>query len=359
MKFLKIEYLFLIWTLPVLALAYLYGWRKRSKILNAYAVRATLDRIVPAGMAARRRLKAVMVLGALLLLVTTMAGPQYGFKWQTIERRGIDIVLALDCSRSMLAADIQPTRLDRAKREIYDLLTMLEGDRVALVAFSGTAFLQCPLTMDYAAFYLFLDVLSPDYLPVGGTDLGAAIQTARNAFDPESKADQAIILITDGENTGESDPLALAEEADKAGIKLFCIGVGSSDGVPVPNPKGGFKKDAGGEIVLSRLDQSLLTRMALATGGTYVQSVAGDMDLEAIYRDQIRAKLDTATVQSGRKQVWNDRYQWPLAVAVLLLLMAAWIPAVRRPLMALLFPMLFLAHGSAVQAEPLQQGYQS
>jgi Ca-activated chloride channel homolog len=134
--------------------------------------------------------------------------------------------------------------------------------------------------------------------------------------------------------------------------------VGSADGVPVPNAQGGFKKDAGGQIVLSRLDQALLTRMALATGGSYVQSVAGDMDLEAIYRDQIRAKLDTATVESGRKQVWADRFQWPLSLAVALLLAAAWVPVVKRPLAALALALLLLTPGAPVQAGPLQQGYQ-
>ncbi|MEJ2653853.1 MAG: VWA domain-containing protein, partial [Acidihalobacter sp.] len=174
--------------------------------------------------------------------------------WQKIERRGVDIVIALDCSRSMLATDIQPDRLSRAKREIYDLLAMLEGDRVGLVAFSGTAFLQCPLTIDYQAFNLFLEVLTPDYLPVGGTDLAAALRTAQGAFDPKAASEKAVILITDGENTGPDDPLQAARDAQKAGIKLFCIGVGSNDGVPVPAAEGGFKKDAAGRIVMSHLD---------------------------------------------------------------------------------------------------------
>ncbi len=358
MNFLRIQYFFLIWVVPVLALVYLYGWRKRSKILNAFAAHTVLKQIVPTGMSGRRRIKAVLILSALLLLVAAMAGPQYGFQWQRIERQGIDIVLALDCSRSMLATDIQPTRLDRAKREIYDLLTMLQGDRVGLVAFSGTAFLQCPLTMDYSAFHLFLDVLTPDYLPVGGSDLAAAVQTAQNAFDPKSKADRAIILITDGENTGHSDPMAVSQAAQKAGTKLFCIGVGSTDGVPIPNAQGGFKKDADGQIILSRLDQGLLTRMALSTGGTYVQSVAGDMDLETIYRDQIRAKLDAATVESDRKQVWYDRFQWPLAMAVALLILAGGLPTVQRPLTAIALTLLLCAANTAVEAGPLQQGYQ-
>ena len=359
MKFARIDMLFLVWLLPLLLLAYLYGWRKRRGILSAFASARSLAHIVPTGIAVRRRWAAVLVLSAALLTVVAMAGPQYGFHWQQIERRGVDIIIALDCSRSMLATDIQPNRLDRAKREIYDLLNMLEGDRVGLVAFSGTAFLQCPLTIDYQAFNLFLEVLTPDYLPQGGTDLTAALQTAREAFDPQSNADKAVILITDGENTGSDDPLAAAQEAGKAGIKLFCIGVGSGDGVPVPAGGGGFEKDASGRIILSRLDESLLSRMALSTGGTYVRSVAGDMDLDAIYRDQIRARMEAGTVESSRKQVWADRFQWPLGLAVLLLFILCWMPSAKKPLVMVLLPLAILTAHAPARAGALQQGYQA
>jgi Ca-activated chloride channel homolog len=359
MKFARIELLFLIWVVPLLLLAYLYGWRRRRRILRTFAAARTLAGIAPTGIAARRRWGAVLVLAASLVLVMAMSGPQYGFHWQKIERRGVDIVIALDCSRSMLATDIQPNRLDRAKREIYDLLNMLEGDRVGLVAFSGTAFLQCPLTVDYQAFNLFLRVLTPDYLPVGGTDLAAALRTAQGAFDPQAASDKAVILITDGENTGPDDPLQAAQEAHEAGIKLFCIGVGSNDGVPVPAAQGGFKKDAAGKIILSHLDEPLLTRMALATGGGYVRSVAGDMDLDTIYRDQIHGHMKAATLQSGRKQVWSDRFQWPLALAVLFLFIVRWMPLVKKPLAILLLPLALAAAPAPLHAGPLQQGYQA
>jgi Ca-activated chloride channel family protein len=359
MKFARIELLFLIWVVPLLLLAYLYGWRRRRGILRTFAAARTLAGIIPSGIATRRRWGAVLVLAAFLGLVIAMSGPQYGFHWQKIERRGVDIVIALDCSRSMLATDIQPNRLDRAKREIYDLLNMLEGDRVGLVAFSGTAFLQCPLTVDYQAFNLFLQVLTPDYLPVGGTDLAAALHTAQGAFDPQSESDKAVILITDGENTGPDDPLQAAREAHKAGIKLFCIGVGSNDGVPVPAAEGGFKKDAAGKIILSHLDEPLLTRMALATGGGYVRSVAGDMDLDTIYRDQIHGHMKAATLQSGRKQVWSDRFQWPLALAVLFLFIVRWMPLVKKSLFILLLPLALAAAPAPLHAGPLHEGYQA
>ena len=233
-------------------------------------------------------------MGTVLFTAVALAGPKYGYRWQEIRQQGVDIIIALDCSRSMTAADIQPTRLERAKREVFDLLAMLQGDRVGLVAFAGTAFLQCPLTLDYDAFNLFLNALSPDYLPVGGTDITGALATALDSFDPKSASDKAVILITDGENTGDGEPLKAAETLKEKKIKLFCIGVGGSDGVPIPEPAGGFKKDRSGQIVLSRLDENTLKKMAVVTGGTYVRSVAGDMDLDAIYTDEIRRTMEAA-----------------------------------------------------------------
>ncbi len=358
MTFTHIDMLFLLWTIPLLLLVYAYGWRRRKRIMARFGDPGTLQTIVPQGMDRRRRLQAGLIVTAALLLVLAMAGPQYGFRWQTVERRGADLIVALDCSRSMLAQDIQPTRLDRAKREIIDLLAMLRGDRVGLVAFGGTAFLQCPLTLDYAAFDLFLDVLTPDYLPVGGTDLSAAIQTALDAFDPQGPADKAVILITDGEHTGRTDPRAAALAAQKAGVKLFCIGVGADAGVPVPAPKGGFQKDAAGSIVMSRLDEALLSRLALATGGAYVRSVAGDMDLDRIYREQIRGTMADAALESGRKQVWADRFQWPLSLALILLLAAWAIPEARTGAAALSAALILIgAVPGPAAAGPLQKGY--
>ncbi len=360
MKFAHVEMLFLIWTLPVFLLVYWYGRRKRRRVLSDFARQDTLAHLVPAGVSLRRRLRAALVLAAAVLLVLAMAGPQYGYQWEKVERRGVDLVIALDCSRSMLAQDLPPTRLQRAKREIIDLLAMLQGDRAGLVAFSGTAFLQCPLTLDYAAFDIFLNALNPDYLPVGGTDLSAALKTALTAFDPQSAADKAIILITDGENTGRDDPEAAAREAAKTGVKLFCIGVGATEGVPIPSAQGGFQKDEAGNIILSRLDEPQLTRMAAATGGAYVRSVAGDMDLDLIYRDQIRAKMENATLQSGRRQVWADRFQWPLSLAVALLFAALAVPLVRKPLLLLLLlPLPLLPAPHTAWAGPLQEGYKA
>ncbi len=356
MKFAKIEMLFLIWAVPLLLLVFFYGMKRRQRILSRFASKRGLKAIVPAADANRRWIKAGLLLGVLLLVALALAGLQYGYRWQEIERRGIDIIIALDCSKSMLAGDIQPTRLDRAKREVYDLLTMLQGDRAGLVAFAGTAFLQCPLTLDYDAFNLFLKALTPEFLPVGGTDITGAIRTSVAGFDPKANSEKALILITDGENTGD-DPVQAAKNAKTAGVKLFCIGVGGGDGVPIPEKEGGFKKDKSGNIILTKLDEETLKKMALLTGGSYVRSVAGDMDLDAIYTNEIRGKMKAETLESGRKQIWEDRYQWFLGLAILALCLELFLPSVKKAVSVLgMVILLALILTPPADAGPLREG---
>ncbi len=326
MKFARVEVFFLIWMILLLFFIILYGIRKRRRILFDYAAgkgRRTLNVETSEN---RRFVKAGLTLLSILFLIVALTGPQYGFKWEEVEQRGVDIIVALDCSKSMLAEDIKPSRLERAKREIVDLLSMLKGDRVGLAAFAGTAFLQCPLTLDYSAFYIFLKALTPDFLPRGGTDLSAALMTAISGFERESRAEKAVIIITDGENTGD-DPRDAVARARKEGIKVFAIGVGTQGGVPIPDEAGGYKKDDSGRIVVSRLDEDLLKRIAGDTGGVYVRSVAGDMDLEAIYENEIRGKMESVTLTMGKRKVWQDRFQWFLVMAIVALVAEMAIPA--------------------------------
>ncbi|WP_372682121.1 VWA domain-containing protein [Desulfosarcina sp.] len=356
MTFFKTEMLFFIWAVPVLFLVIFYGMRRRREIMHRFSSVHGLEAIAPDTVGGRRWVKGSLLMVAVLFTAVALAGPKYGYRWQEIRQQGVDIIIALDCSRSMTAADIHPTRLERAKREVFDLLAMLKGDRVGLVAFAGTAFLQCPLTLDYSAFNLFLNALSPDYLPVGGTDITGALTTALDSFDPKSASDKAVILITDGENTGGGEPLKAAETLKENKIKLFCIGVGGSDGVPIPEPAGGFKKDRSGQIVLSRLDENTLKKMAVLTGGTYVRSVAGDMDLDAIYTDEIRRKMEADTVSSGRKQVWEDRFQWPLALALLCLVAELMLPVTRKTMVPVLLVTLLVMPSAPARANDTSQG---
>jgi Ca-activated chloride channel family protein len=356
MKIARIEMLFLIWSLPVLLLFFLYGMRRRQGILKRFASARGLAAIAPARGSGLRWIKAALILASLLWAAVALSGPQYGYRWEEIERKGIDIVVALDCSKSMLARDMSPSRLDRAKREVYDLLGLLRGDRIGLVAFAGTAFLQCPLTLDYGAFHLFLETLTPEYLPIGGSDLTAAVAAAVSAFDAEGSREKAVILITDGEDTGSGDPRAAAADARDAGVKLFCIGVGTGQGIPVPDPGGGFMKDRDGTIVVSRLDEETLREAALATGGTYVRSTTGDMDLDVIYTREIRGGMTMETLDGGRKQVWEDRYQWVLFLAAAALMVELCLPSAARPGARVLLIFLALSTGGPARADALREG---
>ena len=358
MNFVNVQNLYLIWLMPLLLALILLGVSRRRRILTRFSSRHGLRSIAPRVSEKRRWIKAGLLLAVVFMVLVALAGPRYGYRWQEIQRKGIDIVLTLDCSRSMLANDIRPSRLDRAKREVYDLLALLRGDRIGLVAFAGTAFLQSPLTIDYDAFYLFLNALTPDFLPVGGTNLEQAILKACDAFESTNDTDKAIILITDGEHTGSGDPLDAAAKARQAGIKIFCIGIGQTEGVPLIDAKGGFRKDRSGKIVLTRLDETVLKQIAAETGGTYVRSVAGDLDLDVIYSREIRGKMEAVELASGRKKIWQDRFQWPLLAAIILLLVELLIPSARR--LAILAPLIIgITFSPQAMAGPWQEGMQA
>ncbi len=323
---------YLIWLWIFIPVAALLAWavRRRRRILNAFAAPEHHKILLPGYAPKRRWLKAGLILSALALAIVALAGPRYGFRWEQTHRRGVDIMIALDCSRSMLATDIQPNRLEQAKREIIDLLNRVTGDRVGLVAFSGQAILQCPLTLDHGAFQVFLKVLSPDYMPVDGTHIKAALEAAASGFDPDMETEKAVILITDGENTA-GDLTDTLNTIATQGIRIFSIGVGDPKGAPIPDVQGGFKKDARGNIILSKVDMAALEKMAQATGGLAVRSVAGDMDLEKIYIQRIKGTMEQKDVVQGKRRVWENRFQWLLFPCVLLLLWEIWLPLYRRP----------------------------
>jgi Ca-activated chloride channel family protein len=249
-----------------------------------------------------------------------IAGFAYGFVWEEVQRRGVDIAIALDVSNSMLVEDADPgsglSRLERARREIADLLDVMEGDRLALVAFAGLAYVELPLTLDYEAARLFLDVMNPDLIPVQGTAIDEAIDTSIEALDEGGgKGERALILITDGEDHSEK-ALEAAARAKERGIRIFPIGIGRAEGAPIPSEDGGFRRDESGEIILSRLDEPTLQRIALDTGGRYVRSVTGDLDLEQIYFQGIKAAIAAQVLGATRRQRWKDRFQWLVALAL-------------------------------------------
>ena len=314
------SYLFLFWLIPALIFFYIYAFRKKDRLIKAFCGETLASELVPSHYRGRQKLKAALIIISFVFLITALMQPRWGFHWEDIKRHGVDILIAIDVSQSMLAEDIKPSRLERAKRKVYDLSQMLEGDRIGLIAFAGTSFVQCPLTLDYGAFKIFLDYLNPDLIPVPGTAIGNAIRKAVASFSQHERTSKALIIITDGEDH-EGNPLEAAQEAKKQGIRIFTIGVGQEGGAPIPmkDGSGGFKKDERGEMVLSRLDETTLQKIALETGGSYVRSVTGDMDLDKIYREDIKGKVEKKELHSTRKKRWEERFPWFIFIGVLLL----------------------------------------
>jgi len=331
-----------LWLLPLTAVTFLVVYRKRRQALVRFAEEQLLKRLTPEDSRGRRVIEAVLCLLALGCMLLALAGPRWGSHYQEVTQKGVDIVIALDVSPSMLVEDVKPDRLERAKREITDFLKVVQGDRVGLVAFSGAAYTQCPLTLDYGALMMFLNVLHPDNIPRHGTDLGAAIEGAMKAFDPKSETDKVILLITDGEDN-EARGLEAARQAAAKGVKIFVFGMGDPSGGPIPasGGKGGFVKDDKGELVLSKLDEAGLQEIAAVTGGEYVRSMAGDLDLDLLYFDGIKQKTDAAVVKSGKIKVYEERFFIFAAAAFLLLLLEGLIGQLKRK-MPVLFSILWL-----------------
>ncbi len=342
-----------LWLLPLVAVTFVVVYRKRRQALTRFAEADLLIRLSPEGSRGRRVIKAVLCLLALGCMLLALAGPRWGSHYQEVSQKGVDIVIALDVSPSMLVEDVKPDRLERAKREITDFLKVVQGDRVGLVAFSGAAYTQCPLTLDYGALMMFLNILHPDYIPQPGTDLGAAIEGAMKAFDPKSETDKVILLITDGEDN-EKQGLTAARLAAAKGIKIFVFGMGDPSGGPIPasGGQGGFIKDDKGELILSKLDEAGLQEIAAVTGGEYVRSMAGDLDLDLLYFDGIKQKTDAAVVKSGKIKVYEERFFIFVAAAFVLLLMEGLIGHLKRKLpvlFSILWLLLVSAHGECAE----------
>jgi len=318
MRFDNVNYLFLLWIIPLLVVFYLYAFRTKDKLLTLFCGKELVGELVPNVKKARRGLKACYLLLGITLGIFALTQPQWGFHWEEIKRVGVDIIVAIDVSESMLTEDVKPNRLERAKREVYDLIKMLEGDRIGLIAFAGTSFVQCPLTLDYGACKMFLDYIEPDLIPVPGTALADAIRTAIKSFNIQERKSKALILITDGEDH-EGQPLEAAQEAKKEGIKIFTIGIGQEGGAPIPlrDGSGGFKKDRRGDMIISHLDETTLQKIALETGGSYVRSVTGNMDLDKIYKEDIKQRIEAKQLTSTRQRRWEERFQWFIFGALL------------------------------------------
>jgi len=321
MKYENINYLYLLPLIFIMVPAYIVFFKSRQKALRRFVQAELVDRTVKSVSKKKQIIKAALVITAILFLIFTLIQPKWGYHWEEVERMGIDIIVAVDTSRSMLADDIKPNRLEAAKREIKDLIDILDGDRVGLVAFAGTAFLQCPLTLDYGAFSIFLDGIDTDLIPVGGTSFGEAIKESMSAFSDKLKKHKAIVLITDGEDH-QGNAIEMAKAAKEKGIIIYTVGVGKKEGayIKMRDDKGGeaLLKDKEGKVVKSYLDEVLLNKIALETGGAYSPAYGIQWGLANIYTNFI-AKMEEKQLGGRKIKLYEDRYQIPLFIALILI----------------------------------------
>ncbi len=307
-----------LWSIPAILVAF-----GLSAIYKKYQIRRfgdlkLVEKLISSLDPMKRLLKRLCFVGAILCMVLALAQPHFSKKNILVERKGIDVMIAVDVSQSMLAKDILPSRLEKAKLELNALIDRLKSDRIGIVAFAGEAFIQCPLTLDRGAVKLFLSAIGPNLIPTPGTALANAILVAMEGFTSREKESRAIILLTDGEDQN-SDPLQVARRAKEEGVRIFTIGIGTPDGSTLPNIQGqeGFKKDREGQIVISKLGETLLRRIAEETGGAYYRSTRGELEIDSLVK-----RMDAIT-EKALKSEWTveyqEHFQWLLFLALIFL----------------------------------------
>ncbi|MFH1699940.1 MAG: VWA domain-containing protein [Candidatus Zixiibacteriota bacterium] len=333
MRFYEPLYLLGILLIPILGLFYWIAIERKKKILARFGEIPLIMRAASGISYTRQAGKAAMLLSAILFLSLAAAKPQLGTHMEMVKREGLDVMIAIDVSRSMEALDVIPgpiSRLEKAKQEIRGLLTpeRLQGDRIGLVAFAGEAFIQCPLTIDYRAARIFLDIITTEIVNVPGTAIGSAIQKAATGFESKERKHKVLILLTDGEDHN-TDPITAATEARKQGIKIYTIGIGNPDGEPIPiyNKQGervSFKKDEEGEIIISKMDEATLQKIALETGGRYFHATPSELELDKIF-DEISG-MEKKELEGKLLLQYDDRFQWPLVFALLFIIWEVFVP---------------------------------
>ena len=280
----------------------------------------------------KQNMKALFILISVFAIILSLMRPQWGFEWEEVKRTGLDILIAIDTSKSMLAEDVKPNRLERSRLAVKDLIKKLRGDRIGLIAFAGNAFLQCPLTVDYSGFMLTLDDLDVYTIPKGGTSLSNAIRVALDGYEGGNKKYKVLVIITDGEDH-EGNPLEWAQKAKEQGIKIFTIGIGTREGelIPVSDESGNrmFLKDRNGKVVKTSLDERTLQQISLTTGGSYVKATTAEFGLDLVYEEKL-SKMEKREFESKMVKKFEERYQIPLAAAVLLLCLELFIRERKR-----------------------------
>lgn len=317
MKFASPEYFYLLLVLPVMLAIYLYSNYKRRKNLQAYGDINLLKNLMPEVSNYRPGIKFWLSLVALALIVVALARPQFGSKKETITRQGIEVVIALDISNSMMAEDIAPNRLEKAKKIISRLIDKFENDKVGLIVFAGDAFVQLPITNDFISAKMFLETISPALISRQGTDIGGAISLAMKSFTPNEGVGKAVIVITDGENH-EGGAEEAAKLASEKGMNVYLLGVGSLDGAPIPVAgTNDYRRDKAGNVVVTKLNEEMAQRIAQAGNGAYIR-VDNTNNAQKMLENEVN-KLAKADVETEVYTEYNEQFEFVAWLAFLLL----------------------------------------
>ena len=308
--------------IPVIILLFLVFRYARRRALLRFGEQDVTGQLMPEVSGLKPALKLLLSILGLTFLVLTLAGPQFGSRLEEVKRKGVELIIALDVSNSMLAEDIEPNRLERAKMSIERLVAQLQNDRIGLIIFAGEAYVQVPLTDDYLSVKMFIQTIGPESISRQGTAIGSAIGLAMNSFSPDTEKSRVLIIMTDGENH-EDDPVAMATEAASKGIIVHTLGIGNPEGVPIPLTPGSqnraYRKDNQGNTVISRLDEKTLQQVASAGNGKYVRAAGSRMGLNGLY-DEIN-KMQKEEMEARVYSEFDERFQYMAGAALLFLLL--------------------------------------
>lgn len=320
-RFANMEFLWGLLIIPLLTIIFIISRYTRKRSLRRFGNPQTIQELMPFVSRSRPVFKFFLLMLALAVFIVGTARPQFGSKLKKVKREGVEVIIALDVSNSMMAEDIRPNRLERAKRAISRMVDRLEDDKIGLIVFAGDAYTQLPITTDYNSAKLFLEAVNTQVVPRQGTAIGAAIDLAIRSFTPEGEGNKTIVVITDGENH-EDDPLVAAGEAVKNGISVHAIGMGLPQGSPIPVVRNGqtdYMRDDEGKVVITKLDENTLEKIAAAGNGIYVRANNAQVGLNALF-DEIN-KMQKEEMETLVYSEYEDQFQYLFAAGLLLLLL--------------------------------------
>ena len=326
------HFLYLLWGTPVFILLYIYAFRQKRKAYQRFSSRHFFQRLTRSVHFGRQKAKVVLMSLSYTFLVLALSRPQIGTSLELVKRSGLDIMIGLDISASMMAEDIKPNRLLKAKHAISSFIDRLEGDRVGLIAFAGDSFVQCSLTIDYAAAKLLLDALSVDTISQSGTEISRAIEIAAASFNQEEDKYKILLFFTDGEDHGKK-AVEAARTAANQGIRIYCVGVGlPNQGTPIPLRQSngelrGYKHDRNGTPIVTKLEDTLLREVAQLTNGNYYQATPGEAEINRLAAEL--AAIEKREIEERQFTQYEDRFQYFLAFALLFLVWEFLLPESR------------------------------